>query len=123
MLKDPLIVNALFLKSPQRTEALGLVLALMVWVWRVMERTMRVSLCESGSKITGWDKKPTSRPTSFRMTTKFLSVIVLRLKGRRQLGNPIQSVQEDYLRILGLSPDISVNPAARLSRDVVSRAE
>ena len=84
---------------------------------------MRVSLRESGSKITGWDKKPTSRPTSFMMTAKSLSVIVLRLQGRRQLGNPIQSVQEDYLRILGLSPDIFVNPAARLSRDVVSRAE
>ena len=122
-LKDPLIVNALFLKSPRRIEALGLVLVLALMVWRLMERTMRVSLRESGSKITGWDKKPTSRPTSFMMTTKFLSVIVLRLQGRRQLGNPIQSVQEDYLRILGLSPDIFVNPAARLSRDVVSRAQ
>ena len=98
-----------------------LVLALMVW--RLMERTMRVSLCESGSKTIGWDKKPTSQPTSFMVPTKFLSVIVLRLQGRRQLGNPIQSVQEDYLRILGLSPDIFVNLAARLSRDVVSRAE
>ncbi len=122
-LKDPLIVNALFLKSPQRIEALGLVLVLALMVWRLMERTMRVSLRESGSKITGWDKKPTSRPTSFMMTTKFLSVIVIRLEGRRQFGNPIQSVQEDYLRILGLSPDVFVNPAARLSRDVVSRAE
>ena len=120
-LKDSLIVNALFLKSPQRIEASGLVLALMVW--RLMERTMRVSLRESGSKNTGWDKKPSSRPTSLMMTRKLLSVIVLRLQGRRQLGNPIQSVQEDYLRVLGLSPDIFVNPAARLSRDAVSRAE
>jgi transposase len=40
-LKDPVIVNALFLKSPRRIEALGLVLVLALMVWRLMERTMR----------------------------------------------------------------------------------
>jgi transposase len=120
-LKDPLIVNALFLKSPKRIEALGLILVLALMVWRLMERTMRMSLRESGSKVTGWDKKPTSRPTSFMMTTKFLSIIVLRLDGRRRLGNPLRSVQADYLRILGLSPDVFVNPEARMCRGVVSQ--
>ena len=86
-LKDPLIVNALFLKSPKRIEALGLILVLALMVWRLMERTMRMSLRESGSKVTGWDKKPTSRPTSFMMTTKFLSIIILRLGGRRLMSS------------------------------------
>jgi len=122
-LKDPLIVNALFLKSPKRIEALGLILVLALMVWRLMERTMRMSLRESGSKVTGWDKKPTSRPTSFMMTTKFLSIIVLRLDGRRRLGNPLRTVQADYLRILGLSPDVFVNPEARMCRGVVSRPQ
>lgn len=122
-LKDPLIVNALFLKSPKRIEALGLILVLALMVWRLMERTMRMSLRESGSKVTGWDKKPTSRPTSFMMTTKFLSIIVLRLGGRRRLGNPLRTVQADYLHILGLSSDVFVNPQARMSRDVVSRPQ
>ena len=122
-LKDPLIVNALFLKSPKRIEALGLILVLALMVWRLMERTMRMSLRESGSKVTGWDKKPTSRPTSFMMTTKFLSIIILRLGGRRRFGNPLGTVQADYLRILGLSPDVFVNPEARLCRDVLSRPQ
>lgn len=52
-LKDVLIVNALFLKSPKRIEALGLILVLALMVWRLMERTMRMSLRESGSKVTG----------------------------------------------------------------------
>ncbi len=39
-LKDPLIVNALFLKSPQRIKALGLILVLALMVWRLMECTM-----------------------------------------------------------------------------------
>jgi transposase len=122
-LKDPLIVNALFLKSPKRIEALGLILVLALMVWRLMERTMRMSLRESGSKITGWDRKPTSRPTSFMMTTKFLSIIVLRFGGRRRLGNPLRAVQADYLHILGLSSDVFVNPEARMSRGAASRLQ
>jgi transposase len=41
-LKDPVIVNSLFLKDPKRIEALGLVLVLSLLVWRLMERTMRL---------------------------------------------------------------------------------
>ena len=77
-LKDPVFVNALFLKTPRRIEALGLVLVLALMVWRLMERTMRISLKQDESKIDGWNKRKTSRPTSFMMTTKFPSVIVIR---------------------------------------------
>lgn len=122
-LKDPLIVNALFLQFPQRIEAHGLILVPALMVWRLMERTMRISLRESGSKITGWDKKLTSRPISFMMTTKFPSVIVLRINGPRRLGNALRPVQVEYLRILGLSEEVFFNPAARLSRRVVSRPQ
>ena len=37
-LKDPVIVNSLFLKKPERIEALGLVLLLALLLWRLMER-------------------------------------------------------------------------------------
>ena len=40
-LKDPVIVNSLFLKKPERIEALGLILLLALLLWRLMERTMR----------------------------------------------------------------------------------
>src|SRR5438093_5353929 len=40
-LKDPVIVNSLFLKKPERIEALGLVLLLALLIWRLMERQMR----------------------------------------------------------------------------------
>ena len=55
-----MIVNALFLKSPRRIEALGLILVLALMVWRLMERTMRVSLKESNSKVVGWNNRQTS---------------------------------------------------------------
>ena len=40
-LKDPVIVNSIFLKSPQRIEVLGLVLLLSLLIWRLIERQMR----------------------------------------------------------------------------------
>jgi transposase len=40
-LKDPVIVNSLFLKKPERIEALGLILLLALLRWRLMERAMR----------------------------------------------------------------------------------
>src|SRR5919108_3634595 len=40
-LKDPVMVNSLFLKKPERIEALGLVWLLALLLWRLMERAMR----------------------------------------------------------------------------------
>lgn len=114
-LKDTVIVNALFLKSPRRIEALGLILVLALMVWRLMERTMRVSLKDSNAKVAGWNKKQTSRPTSFMMTTKFVSVIVIRTAERRFLAEPLDPVQERYLQILGLSATVFTSPSVRVT--------
>jgi len=111
-LKDEVIVNSLFLKSPERIEALGLVLVLSLLVWRLMERTMRLSLRQAGSTILGWDKRQTSRPTSFMMTTYFLSVLVLQTPKGRMLGRPLDPVQLDYLAILHVSPAVFLDPDA-----------
>lgn len=116
-LKDPVIVNALFLKSPRRIEALGLILVLTLMVWRLMERTMRVSLKESNSKVVGWNNRQTSRPTSFMMTTKFVSVIVIRTPGHRFLAEPLDPIQERYLQILGLSEAVFTNPSVSVRPD------
>jgi transposase len=110
-LKDPVLVNALFLKSPRRIEALGLILVLALMIWRLMERTMRVSLKETNSKVVGWNNRQTSRPTSFMMTTKFVSVIVIRTDERRFLAEPLDPIQKRYLQILGLSEAVFTNPS------------
>jgi transposase len=109
-LKDELIVNSLFLKSPARIEALGLVLVLSLMIWRLMERTMRMFLKERQTTITGWEKRQTAKPTSFMMTTRFLSVIVLRTSLGRFLGNPFDDVQLAYLKALGLGQEIFTKP-------------
>ena len=103
-LKDPVIVNSLFLKTPSRIEALGLILVLSLLVWRLMERTMRQSLKETGTTVQGWEKRRTTRPTNLMMTDVFLSVMVICAGGRWFLAKPLSPTQEDYLRILRVSP-------------------
>src|SRR5919198_1732480 len=96
-LKDPLIVNSLFLKKPERIEALGLVLLLALLLWRLVERTLRVHVETTGTPLTGWDKKATQKPTAFMMMTKFAAVMVLKVGGQRQLAHPLSTVQQQYL--------------------------
>ncbi len=101
-LKDPVIVNSLFLKKPERIEALGLVLLLALLLWRLMERTLRVHVETTGSPLPGWDKKATQKPTAFMMMTKFAAVMVIKVEGQRQLARPLSPVQQQYLLALGV---------------------
>jgi transposase len=109
-LKDPVIVNSLFLKKPERIEALGLVCLLALLIWRLMERTMRTYVDTTSTPLTGWDKKATKRPTSFMMVTKFVGVIVVKLGPQRQLARPLSAVQQQYLTALDVSPACFTDP-------------
>src|SRR3989442_7917562 len=103
-LKDPVIVNSLFLKKPERIEALGLVLLLALLLWRLVERALRVHVETTGSTLTGWDKKETQKPTAFMMMTKSARVIVLKVGTQRQLARPLSALQQQYLAALGIEP-------------------
>jgi len=105
-LKDPLIVNDLFLKKTERIEALGFILVMSLLIWRLAERCIRKYIKEEGITITGWDKKQTDRPTTFMMSTKFCSVHILRKGGMRWLAREISDVQREYLDALGLGEEI-----------------
>ena len=109
-LKDPVIVNSIFLKKPNRIEVLGLVLLIALLIWRLMERCMRRYLEKTQSEISGWKNRPTKRPTSFMMTTKFLSILVARSGKRRQLVRPLKPVQLEFLQALGVNPEVFVEP-------------
>lgn len=109
-LKDPVIVNSVFLKKPSRIEVLGLVLLIALLIWRLMERCMRQHLEKTKRKISGWKNRPTKRPTSFMMTTKFLSILVVRAGNERQLVKPLKPVQIEFLQALNVSPEVFVEP-------------
>src|SRR5712691_5355996 len=56
LLKDPVLVNSLLLKKPDRIEALGLIVLLALLLWRLMERAMRTHIDTTPTPLTGWDK-------------------------------------------------------------------
>ena len=68
-LKDPLIVNDIFLKKPERIEVLGTILLISLMIWNLIEHTLRLHIKECEVSLPGWDKKPTKRPTTFMMST------------------------------------------------------
>ena len=102
-LKDPLIVNDIFLKRPDRIEVLGFVLLASLLTWSLMECVMREHLKRGATTISGWDRKPTTRPTTFMMTTKFKGVLVARIGAEWHFTAPLTGEQQQYLRALGLS--------------------
>jgi transposase len=110
-LKDPVIVNSLFLKKPERIEALGLILLLALLLWRLMERTMRAYVDTTSTPLPGWDKKATARPTAFMMVTKFAGVLVLKCGHDRQLARPLSVVQQQYLTALDVPATCFILPA------------
>lgn len=99
-LKDDQIVNAIFLKRPERIEALGLILLISLLIWRLIEHTMRIELKAADNTLPGWDNKPTQRPTSYMMTWKFKGVLVLRIGNRRQLAKPMSLIQKAFLKAM-----------------------
>jgi len=113
-LKDPLIVNDLFLKTPSRIDALGMILIIALMVWRLMERSMRLHLQQTGAMVPGWDNKPTCRPTAYMMTTVFQGIQVILLNGSRYFLKTPTDRHLSFLKALGLDPGIFLYPRSQL---------
>ena len=109
-LKDPVIVNSIFLKKPERIEVLGLVLLLSLLVWRLIERSMRLYVENTGRDLPGWKNRRTVRPTSFMLMTKFAGVIVIVSETGRRLNKRLTKQQKEYLIALGIRRDAFVVP-------------
>jgi transposase len=109
-LKDPMIVNSIFLKKPERIEVLGLILLISLLIWRLIERSMRQFIERTDSELTGWKGRPTQKPTSFMLTTKFSSVLVAKVGNQRQLARPLKPIHLQYLKALNLPPSIYTVP-------------
>jgi transposase len=111
-LKDPTLVDSLFLDSPERIEALGLILLSSLLIWRLMERTMRRSIEQRDEPIPGWDRKPTRRPTSFMLTTKFSGVMIIKIGQQRRLNGEFSTEQKLFLSTLGVRAEVFTQPRA-----------
>jgi transposase len=105
-LKDPLVVNDVFLKKPHRIEAMGLVLVLSLLLWRLMERTMRRNTREQNIILQGWNNRNTVKPTSLMVVSKFSPVFVGINGNQRFLFTPLDTVQLSYLKALEVHPAV-----------------
>jgi transposase len=109
-LKDPAIVNSIFLKKAERIEVLGLILLISLLIWRLMERSMRQYVEVNDCTLTGWERRPTKKPTSFMMTTKFAGILVITIGKNRQLARPLKDFQREYLQAMGVTAEVFTVP-------------
>jgi transposase len=105
-LKDPAVVNAIFLKKEERIEALGLILLISLLIWRLMERALRQHVEKTNRPLTGWDNKPTTSPTALMIMSKFKNTTVITVGSQRRLNRPLKKVQLEWLEALALKPDL-----------------
>jgi len=109
-LKDPAIVNSIFLKKAERIEVLGLVLLISLLIWRLMERSMRQYVEANDCTLPGWVRRQTKKPTAFMMKTKFASIMVITIGRHRQLAKPLKLFQREYLKALGVTAEAFTVP-------------
>lgn len=112
-LKDPLVVNDLFLKTPSRIDALGMILIIALMVWRLMERSMRTYVEKANTTLPGWDNKTTVKPTAFMMTTQMTGIMVAVIDRRRHMLCGPGPSQLAFLQSLGLGPPAFLDPQCR----------
>jgi transposase len=111
-LKDPVIVNSIFLKRPERIEVLGLVLLLSLLIWRLIEREMRQYVERENVDLPGWKRRRTKRPTAFMLMTSFERIMIIKIGDNRRLNKPFTEKQSEYLVSLKVDPNVFINPRA-----------
>ena len=109
-LKDPLIVNDLFLKKAERIDALGCILVISLLVWRLIERSLRNHLANTGTTLVGLNNQRTKRPTTYAMTTRFRGVQVICVNGSRVLADGYRGDVPEYLEAMGLTMEVFIKP-------------
>lgn len=100
-LKDPLFfTDSVFLKSPERIEALAMVMGLCLLVYTLAQRQLRNALSAAKSKIKNQLGKPTDRPTLRWIFQCFISVHLLVINGIKHISN----LTNERLNILKFFP-------------------
>ena len=120
-LKDPLIVNDIFLKKPHRIDTLGMVLVIALMVWRLMERTMRSYVKETGKNLEGWNGRPTQKTTSFMMATAIVGIMIAIVADRRIFFSRPGQRQKDFLKALAVDENIFINPKEKCHPKIIPK--
>ena len=111
-LKEPLIVNDTFIKTPSRIDALVMILLLSLLVWNLIQRQLRNSKeCKEG-KLHDLNKRPTNRPTCYLFIQNLRNIMIMKRGNERCLArNKLRDQPRHYLQALGLDETCYTTPA------------
>jgi transposase len=100
-LKDPLFfASSLFVKKPQRVEALALIMALTLMVYTLAERKLRQTLAVQQQTVLDQKKKPTAKPTFRWVIQKFQGIHLVQIEQLKQISN-LNDERRRIIRFLG----------------------
>ena len=113
-LKGPAAVAPMFLKTPARIAALGLVFILALMVRNYMQWEIRRRLAETDRTLPNMNKQPTAKPTAENIFRYFGGVTVaLIYRNGRVAERHVSGLNDtalEALEILGVSPAIFSTP-------------
>ena len=100
-LKDPLFfTSSVFVKKPQRVEALALLMALTLLVYNLAQRKLRQKLQQVNEAILDQKQKPTAIPTLRWVLQKFQAIHLVTLDALQQVSN-LTDERRKIIHLLG----------------------
>ena len=100
-IKDPLFfTSSVFVKKPERVEAIGMIMGLCLLVYNLAPRKLRQQLSATNERVKNQVKKLTDKPTMRWIFQMFQAVHLVTINGAKQVSNLTQE-RQDILRHLG----------------------
>jgi len=113
-LKGPAAAAPMFLKTPRRIAALGMVFVLALMVRNYVQYTIRNGLAERDLTLPNMNKQPTKKPTTENVFTYFCNVsVVLLYQDGRVVGRRLTELSHAArlaLDLLAMDPSIFTTP-------------
>jgi len=100
-LKDPLFfTSSVFVKKPQRVEALALVMALTLLVYSLGQRKLRAQLTQADDTVLDQKQRPTCNPTFRWILQKFQAIHLVSVGTAQQVSN-LSEERSKIIRLMG----------------------
>lgn len=115
LLKDPAILDAVYLKTPSRIEALGIVFVMALMVYGVLEWRVREQMKQEKEPLVLPGKRKSFKPTAemlLAMLKTFMVVVIRYADGQkvRQLDAGMDERKARVVRLAGYDPQIYITP-------------
>lgn len=100
-IKDPLFfTSSVFVKNPERVEAIGMIMGLCLLVYNLAQRKVRQQLEATNEGVKNQVKKLTNKPTMRWIFQMFQAVHLVTIAGEKQVSNLTQD-RQNVLKHLG----------------------